>query len=53
MSRTLCLCGVALALWAHALPPAPKTFKERLPSTTVEFEMVYIPPGRIELPDPE
>ncbi|MEM4204230.1 MAG: hypothetical protein QXS54_09210, partial [Candidatus Methanomethylicaceae archaeon] len=31
----------------------PKTFTERLPGTTVQFEMVEIPPGTIEMPDPE
>lgn len=53
MSRTLCLGCLVLMMLAQALPPAPKTFKERIPGTTVEFEMVYIPPGRIDLPDPE
>jgi formylglycine-generating enzyme required for sulfatase activity len=30
-----------------------KSFIERLPGTTVQFEMVAIPPGTIEMPDPE
>ncbi len=52
--QRLCLIGaVLLALTAMASSPEQKTFKERLPGTTVEFEMVYIPPGRIELPDPD
>jgi formylglycine-generating enzyme required for sulfatase activity len=53
MNRTLFVSCAALLLGAHALSPLAKTFKERIPGTTVEFEMVYIPPGRIELPDPE
>ncbi|MFN3690843.1 MAG: formylglycine-generating enzyme family protein, partial [Fimbriimonadales bacterium] len=53
MQRQSLLVVLMLALTASASPPELKTFKERLPGTTVEFEMVYIPPGRIELPDPE
>jgi formylglycine-generating enzyme required for sulfatase activity len=30
-----------------------KSFTERLPGTTVQFEMVAIPPGTIEMPDSE
>ncbi|MCS6923899.1 MAG: formylglycine-generating enzyme family protein, partial [Fimbriimonadales bacterium] len=53
MHRWLLAAVVSLGITAHAVAPDRKTFKERLPGTTVEFEMVYIPPGRIELPDPE
>ncbi|MDW8107648.1 MAG: formylglycine-generating enzyme family protein [Armatimonadota bacterium] len=53
MRRLSWLAGVLAVSLAGTATPELKTFKERLPGTTVEFEMVYIPPGKIELPDPE
>ncbi len=47
---------IVLALMFIAVPVVsqqPKTQTVRIPGTTVEFELVYIPPGTIELPDPE
>lgn len=53
MHRLLLLAIALVVVRGTASSPAPKVFTERLPGTTVEFEMVYIPPGTIKLPDPE
>lgn len=48
----LLVWGLVLGVIAPAFVPN-KSFTERLPGTTVQFEMVYIPPGTLEMPDPE
>ena len=48
------IVGLGVLLVGMVPAEAPhKTFKERIAGTTVVFEMVYVPPGTIELPDPE
>ncbi|MDW8107267.1 MAG: formylglycine-generating enzyme family protein [Armatimonadota bacterium] len=53
MRRAVLVGAAWAALVATPSSPTLKIFTERLPGTTVEFEMVYIPPGKIELPDPD
>lgn len=53
MRRWWMVSASALTLSLLAAGTTPKNFTERIPGTTVQFEMIYIPPGKIELPDPE
>lgn len=42
-----------LLMIPHFGTPTNKTYTQRIPGTTVEFEMVEIPAGKIALPNPE
>ncbi len=52
MQTRVLIVAIAAGLFALAADNKPKTFTERLLGTTVQFEMVEIPAGTIEMPDP-
>ncbi len=51
--KLLSIVMVVLLLVGSVSTQQPRTQKVRIPGTTIEFELVYIPPGTIEMPDPE
>ncbi|MEN3002561.1 MAG: formylglycine-generating enzyme family protein [Armatimonadota bacterium] len=53
MRREWLMLLLLAGIMGAASDDKPKAFIERLPGTTVQFEMVPIPPGTIEMPDPE